>query len=82
MQCEQCEHHSTRPFILLLFLPVPQGAVPSDKHELPGPQSALKGTITNISRALKYNEAQSETTTADNKFNKTWLQVLFWPSHV
>ena len=44
----------------------------------------MKGscTITNISRALKYNEAQSETTTADNKFNKTWLQVLFWPSHV
>ena len=36
-----------------------------------------------IARVLKYNEAQSETTTVDindNKFAPASLQVLSWPS--
>jgi len=72
--------------MLLLVLPRSfQVAVPSDKDQLPGPQSASNGgcPLTNISRALKYNEAQSETTTDDNKFNifaSASLQVLSLPS--
>ena len=79
MQHEQCEHHSTHPPILLPFLPVPQGAVPADKHELPGPQSASKGSST-ITDGIPVHEA-----TSVNKFNNIApgsLQVLFWPSHV
>ena len=86
MQCEHYQHHTTHPsVILLLVLPVPQGAVPDDKHQVPGPQSASNGScsIINVARAIKYNETQSETTVDKIKFNKfvpASVQVLSWPS--
>ena len=88
MQCrgEHYQHHATHPsVILLLVLPVPQGAVPGDKHQVPGPQSASNGScsIINVARAIKYSETQSETTVDEIKFNKfvpASVQVLSWPS--
>ena len=86
MQCEHCHHHATHPSeILLLFRSVFQGAVPGDKHQLPGPQSASNGrcSIVNVARAIKDNETQSETAVDDHKVNKfapASLQVLSWPS--
>ena len=88
MQCrgEHYQHHTTHPsVILLLVLPVPQGAVPGDKHQVPGPQSASNGScsIINVARAIKYSETQSETTVDEIKFNKfvpASVQVLSWPS--
>ena len=75
MQCrgEHYQHHATHPsVILLLVLPVPQGAVPDDKHQVPGPQSASNEScsIINVARAIKYSETQSETTVDEIKFNK------------
>ena len=91
MQCrgEHYQHHTTHPsVILLLVLPVPQGAVPGDKHQVPGPQSASNGScsIINVARANKYSETQSETAVDEiktkkfSKFVPSSVQVLSWPS--